>query len=115
MWSFQESPLVEGEKVICTPGGEETTMVALSKLNGETIWKSFVPDRDGGGPSQNRGPGDGGPSGMQNDPVLSALDKDRNKEIMVFQLVKGVPTAFEPDSKSVRYGRKATSASRRIA
>ena len=34
MWSFRESPLVDGEKVICTPGGEETTMVALNKLNG---------------------------------------------------------------------------------
>src|SRR3977135_3543028 len=44
MWSFRESPLVDGEKVICTPGGTETTMVALNKSTGETIWKSFVPD-----------------------------------------------------------------------
>lgn len=32
MWSFHESPLVDGDKVICTPGGEEATMVALSPL-----------------------------------------------------------------------------------
>lgn len=81
MWSFRESPLVDGEKVICSPGGEETTLVALNKVNGETIWKSFAADRAGGGGPQNRGPGAGGPSAMQNDALLSALDKDHNKEL----------------------------------
>src|SRR5437879_9548697 len=97
MWSFRESPLVDGEKVICTPGGEETTMVALSKLNGETIWKSFVPDRAGGGQSQNRGPGGGGPSAMQSDPVLSALDKDHNKEISAEELAAAPAVLLELD------------------
>ncbi|HTI71961.1 MAG TPA: PQQ-binding-like beta-propeller repeat protein [Candidatus Limnocylindria bacterium] len=81
MWSFRESPLVDGDKVICTPGGDEATMVALNKRNGETIWKSFVPDRAGGGAPQNRGPGGNGPSMMQMNPLLAALDKDHNKEI----------------------------------
>jgi len=81
MWSFRESPLVDGEKVICTPGGAETTMVALNKRSGETIWKSFVPDRGSGGETQNRGFGGNRPSAIQTDPVLSALDKDHNKEI----------------------------------
>ena len=97
MWSFRESPLVDGEKVICTPGGEETTMVALNKLNGETIWKSFVPDRAGGGQSQNRGPGGGGPSAMQNNPVLSALDKDHNKEISAEELAAAPAVLLELD------------------
>jgi outer membrane protein assembly factor BamB len=69
MWSFRESPLVDGDKVICTPGGVEATMVALNKRNGETIWKSFVPDRAGGGQPQDRGPGAFGPSMMQISPV----------------------------------------------
>lgn len=43
-WSFRESPLVDGDKVICTPGGENATLVALNKLTGETIWKSQAPD-----------------------------------------------------------------------
>lgn len=90
MWSFRESPLVDGDKVICTPGGEETTIVALNKLNGETIWKSLVPDRPAGGAPQNPGRGGGrgggGPSAMQNDPVLSALDKDKNKELSAEEL-----------------------------
>lgn len=97
MWSFRESPLVDGDKVICTPGGEEATMVALNKLNGETIWKSFVPDRAGGGQSQNRGPGGGGPSVMQNDPVLSSLDKDHNKEISGDELAAAPAVLLELD------------------
>jgi alcohol dehydrogenase (cytochrome c) len=43
MWNFRESPLVDGDKVICTPGGTETTMVALNKMTGATIWKSALP------------------------------------------------------------------------
>ena len=42
-WSFRESPLVDGDKVILTPGGADATLVALEKLTGKTIWKSPVP------------------------------------------------------------------------
>jgi outer membrane protein assembly factor BamB len=42
-WSFRESPLLDGDKVICTPGGEDATLVALDKSTGKTIWKSQVP------------------------------------------------------------------------
>jgi outer membrane protein assembly factor BamB len=97
MWSYRESPLVDGDKVICTPGGEETTMVALNKLNGETIWKASVPDRAGGGQPQNRGPGGGGPSAMENDPVLSTLDKDHNKEISAEELAAAPAVLLELD------------------
>jgi outer membrane protein assembly factor BamB len=45
-WSYRESPLVDGDKVICTPGGSDTTLAALDKLTGRTVWKSQVP----GGP-----------------------------------------------------------------
>lgn len=43
-WSYRESPLVDGDKVIYTPGGQDATLVALDKLTGKTIWKSQVPD-----------------------------------------------------------------------
>lgn len=39
-WSYRESPLVDGGKVICTPGGDDALMAALNKLTGDTIWKS---------------------------------------------------------------------------
>jgi outer membrane protein assembly factor BamB len=42
-WSYRESPLVDGGKVVCTPGGEDATLVALDMLTGQTIWKSQVP------------------------------------------------------------------------
>lgn len=55
-WSYRESPLVDGNKVICTPGGPDATLAALDKLTGKTIWKSKVPGLAGGGPG---GPGGG--------------------------------------------------------
>lgn len=43
-WSYRESPLIDGEKLICTPGGDDATIVALNKSNGEMIWKCKIPD-----------------------------------------------------------------------
>ena len=42
-WSFRESPLVDGDRVVVTPGAAGATLVALDKLTGKTIWKSAVP------------------------------------------------------------------------
>lgn len=42
-WSFRESPLVDGDKVICTPGASDAMIVTLNKLTGETIWKTKMP------------------------------------------------------------------------
>jgi outer membrane protein assembly factor BamB len=42
-WSFRESPLVDGDKVVVTPGAEGATLVALDKRTGETLWQSEVP------------------------------------------------------------------------
>jgi alcohol dehydrogenase (cytochrome c) len=48
MWSFRESPLVDGDRVICTPGGPDALIVALDKLTGKTIWKSKMPSATAG-------------------------------------------------------------------
>ncbi len=42
-WGICESPLIDGEKLIVTPGGRGATMVALNKSNGNVIWKTRVP------------------------------------------------------------------------
>ncbi len=42
-WAYSESPLVDGDKLICTPGGTNATLMALNKKNGEVIWKCAVP------------------------------------------------------------------------
>ncbi len=70
MWSYRESPLVDGNKVICTPGGPDAMLAALDKMTGETIWKSKVPEAPagqsdapaagGGGFGGRRGGGRGG-------------------------------------------------------
>ena len=91
MWSYRESPLVDGDKVICTPGGEETTMVALNKLNGEVIWKNFVPDK-AGEQNANRG-SESRPNVIETDPLLSTLDKDHDMEISADELA-AAPTAL---------------------
>ena len=38
VWGVSESPLVFDNKVIFTPGGDQTTMVALDAATGETLW-----------------------------------------------------------------------------
>ena len=45
-WGYCESPLIDGEKVVVTPGGRQT-LVALNKTNGEVIWRGQVPQGDG--------------------------------------------------------------------
>jgi outer membrane protein assembly factor BamB len=42
-WAYAESPLVDGDAVVCTPGGSTATLVALNKKTGEVIWKCAVP------------------------------------------------------------------------
>ena len=37
-WLLSESPLVDGDKVIVTPGGRGAGMVALDKATGKTVW-----------------------------------------------------------------------------
>ncbi len=45
-WAYAESPLVDGDVVVVTPGGAQATMVALNKKTGAVIWKSAAPDGD---------------------------------------------------------------------
>jgi outer membrane protein assembly factor BamB len=42
-WAYAESPLVDGDVVVVTPGGAEATMVALNKKTGALVWKSAIP------------------------------------------------------------------------
>jgi outer membrane protein assembly factor BamB len=45
-WAYSESPLVDGDVVVCTPGGSEATLLALDKKTGDMVWKAVVPDGD---------------------------------------------------------------------
>lgn len=48
-WAYAESPLVDGDVVVVTPGGAQATILALNKKTGAVIWKSAVPDGDPAG------------------------------------------------------------------
>src|SRR5215510_6058978 len=37
-WNISESPLVDGNRLVVTPGGRGAGMVALDKMTGKTIW-----------------------------------------------------------------------------
>jgi outer membrane protein assembly factor BamB len=80
-WGYSESPLLDGEKVIVTPGGSDATLVALNKQTGETIWKDQVPE--GGGAHYSS---------------VIAADVDGQREYIQF-LAKGVVGVSAKDGK----------------
>lgn len=45
-WGYSESPLVDGNVVIGTPGGKNAAVVAFNKLTGTILWKAGVPGDD---------------------------------------------------------------------
>jgi len=44
-WGLCDYPLVDKERLICTPGGNDATMVALDKSSGDVIWSSKLQAR----------------------------------------------------------------------
>jgi outer membrane protein assembly factor BamB len=44
-WGYSESPLVDGQRLICTPGGNNSLLAALDKKAGRVLWQTKV-DRD---------------------------------------------------------------------
>ena len=44
-WGYSESVLIDGKKLVCTPGGPDATFVAMDKMNGRVIWRCAAPVR----------------------------------------------------------------------
>jgi outer membrane protein assembly factor BamB len=89
-WGYSESPLVDGDKLICTPGGKEATLIALDKKTGKVIWKCQVPGGDGAAYSS-----------------IIAADIDGQRQYVQF-LGKGVVGVAAKDGKFLwRYDRPA--------
>jgi len=42
-WGFSESPLVDGNLLLCTPGGAQAAMAALDKKTGRPVWTTAMP------------------------------------------------------------------------
>lgn len=49
IWGYSESVLIDGDKLVCTPGGDEAAMVAVDKTDGRLLWKARVPGAGGAG------------------------------------------------------------------
>lgn len=48
-WGYSESVLLDGDKLICTPGGPTNTMMALDRETGDVRWTAARPDDRGAG------------------------------------------------------------------
>jgi len=48
-WAYAESPLVDGDTLICTPGGSRATLVGLDKRTGDVRWQCALPEADEAG------------------------------------------------------------------
>ena len=48
-WGYGESVLIDGDRLVCTPGKEENTMLCLDKKSGKKIWGSSRPGDRGAG------------------------------------------------------------------
>lgn len=47
-WGYCDFPLVDGDRLICTPGAADATLVALDKKSGDVRWKCAVPENSRG-------------------------------------------------------------------
>jgi len=45
-WGICESVLIDGDKIVCTPGSPTATVVALKKQTGQEIWTCLSPQKD---------------------------------------------------------------------
>jgi outer membrane protein assembly factor BamB len=43
-WKFSESPLVDGDRLVVTPGAKDGALVALDKKTGRELWRTAIPD-----------------------------------------------------------------------
>lgn len=42
-WGYSESPLVDGNLLVCTPGGPQAILAALDKKSGQPVWTTGMP------------------------------------------------------------------------
>jgi len=110
-WRYNESPLVDGDKVVCTPGGKDATIVALNKLTGELIWKTGVPDPSGGNPER---PGGGRPGFRESGASYAsaiAIDFEGQRQYVQFTAKTLVGVAASDGKLLWRYDRPANKSS----
>lgn len=48
MWGYSESPLIDGDNLICTPGSDQAVLIALNKRTGKVVWKTRMREGSAG-------------------------------------------------------------------
>jgi outer membrane protein assembly factor BamB len=48
-WGYSESPLIDGDRIICTPGADDAAVVALDRNSGQTVWQARIEKCGGAG------------------------------------------------------------------
>ena len=94
-WGNAESVLIDGDKVICTPGGAEVMMAALDRKTGETVWTMKGPKVVTAPEQPNRrrgrrGRGGGKPMSSYCSPMLVARGETRLIATMTSHHIIGV-------------------------
>jgi len=110
-WRYNESPLVDGDKVVCTPGGKDATIAALKKLTGELLWKTEVPDLSGGNSDRSGGGRGGGRPGFRDSGAsyssAIAIDFEGQRQYVQFTSKALVGVAASDGKLLWRYDRPA--------
>ncbi|WP_442483516.1 PQQ-binding-like beta-propeller repeat protein [Aeoliella sp. SH292] len=117
MWRYNESPLVDGNKVICTPGGPEALMVALDKTSGETLWTTVPPAAEPAAPSEGDGEQEGrrrrrggrGPRSAAGYSSPIAIDFDGKRQYVQFTAQALIGVDAETGEQLWQYKRPANS------
>ena len=52
-WGYSESPLVDGDRLVCTPGADKAIIASLDKKTGRTIWTTSSPQEQIGKAGKN--------------------------------------------------------------
>lgn len=87
VWRYAESPLIDNGKVICTPGGIQSSVVALDQATGKTLWECHIPDfvdeADGEGNDQPLRDGFPAPSGAAYASTI-AIDSEGQRQYVQY-------------------------------
>lgn len=82
-WGYAESVLIDGDKLICSPGAPDGALMALNKMTGKVIWRSEVPARL----SQNSSQGGRGSEAGASYASIIAIDFEGVRQYIQFTAV----------------------------
>lgn len=83
-WGYAESVLIDGDKLICSPGAPNAALMALNKMTGKVIWRSEVPVRKTPSSDQGGRPGRPGADAGASYASIIAIDFEGVRQYVQF-------------------------------